>query len=31
MDNLAGKLLYPYFIWVSFATILNGSIWYLNS
>lgn len=31
IDLLASKLLYPYFAWVSFATILNGSIWYLNS
>jgi translocator protein len=29
-DNLASKLLYPYLTWVSFATILNGSIWWLN-
>jgi len=28
--NRAGALLLPYLIWVSFATILNGSIWYLN-
>jgi len=30
IDSLAGKLLYPYLAWVSFATLLNGSIWYLN-
>ncbi|MFC4815935.1 MULTISPECIES: TspO/MBR family protein [unclassified Flavobacterium] len=30
IDRFAGNLLYPYLIWVSFATILNGSIWYLN-
>jgi translocator protein len=30
IDNLASKLLYPYLAWVSFATILNGSIWWLN-
>lgn len=30
VDTVAGKLLYPYLAWVSFATILNGSIWYLN-
>lgn len=30
VDLLAGKLLYPYLAWVSFATLLNGSIWYLN-
>jgi translocator protein len=26
----ASILLIPYLIWVSFATILNGSMWYLN-
>jgi len=31
IDVLASKLLYPYLAWVSFATILNASIWYLNS
>ncbi|WP_300566272.1 TspO/MBR family protein [Flavobacterium sp.] len=31
IDNLAAKLLIPYLVWVSFAAILNGSIWYLNS
>ncbi len=31
IDNLASKLLIPYFLWVSFAMILNGSIWWLNS
>lgn len=31
IDNFAAKLLLPYLIWVSFAAILNGSIWYLNS
>ena len=31
IDTLAAKLLYPYLAWVSFATILNGSIWYLNN
>ncbi len=30
IDGLASKLLYPYLAWVSFATILNGSIWWLN-
>lgn len=30
IDGLASKLLFPYLAWVSFATILNGSIWYLN-
>jgi tryptophan-rich sensory protein len=31
VDNYASKLLIPYLVWVSFATILNGSIWFLNS
>ena len=26
----AGLILLPYWAWVSFATILNGSIWMLN-
>jgi tryptophan-rich sensory protein len=26
----AGILLAPYLAWVSFATVLNGSIWFLN-
>lgn len=30
IDSVAGKLLYPYLAWVSFATILNGAIMYLN-
>ena len=30
IDGLASKLLYPYLAWVSFATILNASIWWLN-
>ncbi len=30
IDALAGKLLIPYLLWVSFAMILNGSIWWLN-
>ncbi len=28
---IAGYLLFPYILWVSFATLLNGTIWYLNS
>ncbi len=28
--GLAGILLVPYLLWVSFATVLNASIWYLN-
>lgn len=31
IDGYAAKLLYPYLLGVSFATILNGSIWFLNS
>ena len=30
IDKIAGILLLPYLIWVSFATILNASIWWLN-
>ena len=30
IDKVAGMLLLPYLAWVSFATILNGSIWWLN-
>jgi tryptophan-rich sensory protein len=30
LDPLAALLLLPYFLWVSFATLLNFSIWYLN-
>lgn len=30
VDKKAAYLLYPYFLWVCFATLLNGSIWYLN-
>lgn len=30
IDKVAGKLMLPYLAWVSFATILNGSIWWLN-
>ncbi|MEM0541674.1 TspO/MBR family protein [Flavobacterium sp. j3] len=31
IDKVAGMLLVPYLAWVSFATVLNGSIWWLNS
>jgi len=30
LDTTAGLLLVPYLGWVSFAALLNGSIWYLN-
>ncbi|MDD2985392.1 TspO/MBR family protein [Flavobacterium sp.] len=30
IDSLASKLLIPYILWVSFATLLNASIWWLN-
>lgn len=30
VSSLASVLLIPYVIWVGFAAILNGSIWYLN-
>ena len=30
IDKKAGYLLYPYLAWVSFATILNFSVWLLN-
>lgn len=30
IDKIAGLLLIPYLAWVSFATILNASIWWLN-
>ena len=30
INKLAGWLLIPYLGWVSFATILNASIWWLN-
>jgi tryptophan-rich sensory protein len=30
IDKLASYLLYPYLAWVSFATLLNFSIWFLN-
>ena len=31
VDNFASKLLLPYLAWVSFATVLNASIWFLNT
>jgi len=30
IDKTAGLLLIPYLAWVSFAVILNASIWWLN-
>lgn len=30
IDKIAGILLIPYLAWVSFASILNASIWWLN-
>lgn len=30
IDKTAAYLLVPYILWVSFATILNGTIWSLN-
>ena len=30
INAIAGYLLIPYLMWVSFAMVLNGSIWWLN-
>ena len=30
INKVAGYLLVPYLLWVSFATILNASIWWFN-
>ncbi|CAM3933856.1 MULTISPECIES: TspO/MBR family protein [Flavobacterium] len=30
VDKLAGRLLIPYLVWVSFATLLTASIYFLN-
>jgi tryptophan-rich sensory protein len=30
LDKISGYLLLPYLAWVSFATVLTFSIWYLN-
>jgi tryptophan-rich sensory protein len=30
VDPVAGWLLVPYWAWVSFATVLNASLWWLN-
>lgn len=29
-DRMAGWLMVPYILWVSFATVLNGTIWMIN-
>jgi translocator protein len=31
INKIAAYLQIPYLLWVSFASVLNGSIWYLNS
>ncbi len=31
LDRVAGWLLVPYLAWVCFATLLNASIWWLNT
>ena len=31
INTWAAVLMIPYLIWVSFATVLNATIWYLNS
>jgi len=30
IDKKASRLLYPYLVWVSFASVLNFSVWLLN-
>ena len=30
INSIAGYLFLPYLLWVSFAMVLNGSIWWLN-
>jgi tryptophan-rich sensory protein len=30
VDEVAAGLLIPYWLWVSFASVLNASIWFLN-
>jgi benzodiazapine receptor len=30
INRVAGYLMIPYLLWVSFATVLNASIWWLN-
>lgn len=30
VNRIAGYLFIPYLLWVTFATVLNGSIWWIN-
>lgn len=30
LDRIASLVLWPYLVWVGFATLLNASIWWLN-
>jgi len=30
IDRIAGVMLVPYFLWVSYATLLNAALWFLN-
>jgi tryptophan-rich sensory protein len=30
IDKTAAYLQIPYLLWVSFASVLNGAIWFLN-
>jgi tryptophan-rich sensory protein len=30
INTISGYLMIPYLLWVSFASILNASIWWLN-
>ena len=30
LDRVAGRLWLPYLAWVSFATVLNATVWWLN-
>ena len=31
IDRWAGVMMFPYIAWVSFATLLNASLWVLNA